>query len=75
MRSAGHQGSPAALPYRRDREKELAETHAKRAAELAVKTVKALTGHWSEPDTARLMGLSKQRVHQLKVSAWPSAGR
>ncbi|MEV4802265.1 hypothetical protein AB0K18_19805 [Nonomuraea sp. NPDC049421] len=51
------------------REKELAEAHAKRAAELAAKTAKALTSHWSEPDTARLMGLSKQRVHQLKVSA------
>ncbi|TMR96417.1 hypothetical protein [Nonomuraea basaltis] len=51
------------------REKELAEAHAKRAAELAVKAAKVLTSHWSEPDTARVMGLSKQRVHQLKVSA------
>ncbi|MFG1943185.1 hypothetical protein [Nonomuraea sp. NPDC048826] len=50
-------------------EKELAEAHAKRAAELAVKAAKVLTSHWSEPDTARVMGLSKQRVHQLKVSA------
>ncbi|GAA1521945.1 hypothetical protein GCM10009677_63740 [Sphaerisporangium rubeum] len=51
------------------REKELAEAHTKRAAELAVKAAKVLTSHWSEPDTARVMGLSKQRVHQLKVSA------
>lgn len=51
------------------REKGLAEVHAKRAAELAVKAAKVLTSHWSEPDTARVMGLSKQRVHQLKVSA------
>ncbi|MGW6498480.1 hypothetical protein [Nonomuraea angiospora] len=51
------------------REKELAEAHAKRAAELAVQVAKTLTSHWSEPDTARVMGLSKQRVHQLKVSA------
>ncbi|MGN9844342.1 hypothetical protein ACTMTI_40080 [Nonomuraea sp. H19] len=51
------------------REKELAEAHTKRAAELAVKVAKALTSHWSEPDTARVMGMSKQRVHQLKVSA------
>jgi hypothetical protein len=50
-------------------EKELAEAHAKRAGELAVKAAKVLTSHWSEPDTARVMGLSKQRVHQLKVSA------
>ncbi|MEU6728385.1 hypothetical protein ABZ917_32155 [Nonomuraea wenchangensis] len=50
------------------RQKELAETHARRAAELAVEAAKTLTSHWSEPDTARLMGLSKQRVHQLKVS-------
>ncbi|MGP3915059.1 hypothetical protein [Nonomuraea sp. 10N515B] len=50
-------------------EKELAEAHARRAAELAVTAAKALTSHWSEPDTARVMGLSKQRVHQLKVSA------
>ncbi|MFG1706922.1 hypothetical protein ACFLIM_27390 [Nonomuraea sp. M3C6] len=51
------------------REKKLAEAHTKRTAELAVKAAKALTSHWSEPDTARVMGLSKQRVHQLKVSA------
>ncbi|MEV0389808.1 hypothetical protein [Nonomuraea sp. NPDC050643] len=51
------------------REKELAEAHGRRAAELAVKAAKVLTSHWSEPDTARVMGLSKQRVHQLKVSA------
>jgi hypothetical protein len=51
------------------REKELAEAHARRAAELAVTAAKALTSHWSEPDTARVVGLSKQRVHQLKVSA------
>ncbi|MEV4580180.1 hypothetical protein AB0K16_43730 [Nonomuraea jabiensis] len=51
------------------REKELAEAHAERAAELAVTVAKTLTNHWSEPDTARVMGLSKQRVHQLKVSA------
>jgi hypothetical protein len=51
------------------REKELAEAHSKRAAELAVKTAKVLTSQWSEPDTARVMGLSKQRVHQLKASA------
>ncbi|MFB4283216.1 MULTISPECIES: hypothetical protein [unclassified Nonomuraea] len=51
------------------REKELAEAHTKRAAELAVKVAKTLTSHWSEPDTARVMGMSKQRVHQLKVSA------
>ncbi|MEW9547932.1 hypothetical protein [Nonomuraea sp. NPDC050783] len=51
------------------RQKELAEAHARRAAELAVKTAKALTRHWSEPDTARVMGLSKQRVHQLKAHA------
>ncbi|GIH59791.1 hypothetical protein [Microbispora siamensis] len=51
------------------REKELAEAHTKRAMELAVKAAKVLTSHWSEPDTARVMGLSKQRVHQLKVSA------
>ncbi|GAA2205781.1 hypothetical protein GCM10009850_012390 [Nonomuraea monospora] len=50
-------------------EKELAEAHTKRAAELAVRVAKTLTDHWSEPDTARVMGLSKQRVHQLKVSA------
>ncbi|WP_432871361.1 hypothetical protein [Microbispora rosea] len=50
------------------REKELAEAHTKRAAELAVRAAKMLTSHWSEPDTARVMGLSKQRVHQLKVS-------
>ncbi|GAA3256767.1 hypothetical protein [Nonomuraea helvata] len=50
------------------REKELAEAHTKRAAELAVKVAKTLTSHWSEPDAARVMGLSKQRVHQLKVS-------
>ncbi|GGO78028.1 hypothetical protein [Nonomuraea cavernae] len=50
-------------------EKELAEAHTKRAAELAVKAAKVLTSHWSEPDTARVMGLSKQRVHQLKASA------
>ncbi|MGW0808266.1 hypothetical protein [Nonomuraea sp. NPDC002799] len=51
------------------RAKELAEAHTKRAAELAVKAAKVLTKHWSEPDTARVMGLSKQRVHQLKVRA------
>ncbi|NJP97210.1 hypothetical protein HCN51_48640 [Nonomuraea sp. FMUSA5-5] len=50
-------------------EKELAEAHAKRAAELAVTVAKKLTSHWSEPDTARVMGLSKQRIHQLKASA------
>jgi hypothetical protein len=51
------------------REKELAEAHTKRAAELAAKAAKVLTSHWSEPDTARVMGMSKQRVHQLKVRA------
>jgi len=51
------------------REKELTEVHAKRAAEPAVKVAKTLTRQWSEPDTARVMGISKQRVHQLKVSA------
>ncbi|MEU8354390.1 hypothetical protein AB0C27_00140 [Nonomuraea sp. NPDC048882] len=51
------------------RERKLAEAHTQRAAELAVKAAKVLTSHWSEPDTARVMGLSKQRVHQLKVSA------
>lgn len=51
------------------REKELSEVHARRAAELAVKVAKTLTRQWSEPDTARVMGISKQRVHQLKVSA------
>ncbi|GAA1638606.1 hypothetical protein GCM10009733_039690 [Nonomuraea maheshkhaliensis] len=51
------------------RERKLAEAHTRRAAELAVKAAKVLTSHWSEPDTARVMGLSKQRVHQLKVSA------
>ena len=51
------------------REQELVEAHAKRAAELAVKAARVLTSHWSEPDTARVMGLSMQRVHQLKVSA------
>ncbi|MEV1243542.1 hypothetical protein ACIBO2_10250 [Nonomuraea sp. NPDC050022] len=59
----------AVLVAENSHERELAEPHAKRAAELAVKTAKALTSHWSEPDTARVMGLSKQRVHQLKVSA------
>jgi hypothetical protein len=59
----------AAVVSEYHREKELAEAHTRRAAELAVKAAKALTSHWSEPDTARVMGLSKQRVHQLKVSA------
>ncbi|MEU7745325.1 hypothetical protein [Nonomuraea sp. NPDC049158] len=62
-------GDVAVLVAEYSHERELAEAHAKRAAELAVKTAKALTSHWSEPDTARVMGLSKQRVHQLKVSA------
>lgn len=59
----------AAVVSEYHREKELAEAHTRRAAELAVRAAKALTSHWSEPDTARVMGLSKQRVHQLKVSA------
>lgn len=51
------------------RERELAEAHVRRAGALAVEVAKTLTDHWSEPDTARVMGVSKQRVHQLKVSA------
>ncbi|WP_214320812.1 hypothetical protein [Nonomuraea sediminis] len=49
------------------REKRLAEAHTRKAAELARRAATALTGLWSEPDTARILGISKQRVHQLKV--------
>ncbi|MFI6630739.1 hypothetical protein ACIBI7_17865 [Nonomuraea fuscirosea] len=42
------------------REKKLAEAHAQRPAELAVRAAKSAYEPWVEPDTARVMGLSKQ---------------
>ncbi|MFI6291744.1 hypothetical protein ACIBEJ_09180 [Nonomuraea sp. NPDC050790] len=49
-------------------ERKLAELHAARSLTMGEEVVAELTARWSEPDTARITGLSKQRVHQLKRS-------